>query len=197
MKNNDDFLALQGNVYTLVDKDGYLVRENTEGERKRYALEGEGGGFEGDVVTSVNGQTGDVTLDIPTVPSKIVNTFNTFSGEIDYPKFVTNANTGSSLTINFGGQTYLGEIVYFKNPITSLTVQYQQASSSNVKNFKDKYAIVTTADNFSGVTTTFKTPATGMPEWITNKEFVMEPNKIYLIACNYPLATIVELENVK
>jgi hypothetical protein len=196
MKNNDDFLAMQGNVYTLVDKDGYLVRENTEGERKRYALEGEGG-FEGDVVTSVNGQTGDVTLNIPKLPDNLVNRFNTFTGDVDYPKFVTTENTGSSLTINFGKSTYLGEIRYYQNPVTTLTVQYQAPSSSNVMLFKDKYVIVKTSSSFTGVTASFKAGPSGFPEWITNKEFVMEPNKIYLIACNFPLATIVELENVK
>jgi hypothetical protein len=44
MKNNDDMLTRQGDIYTLVDKDGYLVREDTNGERKKYLLEGEGGG---------------------------------------------------------------------------------------------------------------------------------------------------------
>jgi hypothetical protein len=47
MKNNDDMLTRQGDVYTLVDKDGYLVREDTNGERKKYLLEGEGGGEDG------------------------------------------------------------------------------------------------------------------------------------------------------
>ena len=37
MKNNDDLLSVQQNIYTLVDKDGYLVREDVvTGERQRY-----------------------------------------------------------------------------------------------------------------------------------------------------------------
>lgn len=46
MKNNDDLLSMQGNVYTLVDAEGYLVREDINGSRKRYPLTsgGEGGG---------------------------------------------------------------------------------------------------------------------------------------------------------
>ena len=43
MKNNDDLLSMQGNVYTLVDAEGYLVREDINGSRKRYPLTSEGG----------------------------------------------------------------------------------------------------------------------------------------------------------
>ena len=43
MKNNDDMLTRQGDVYTLVDKDGRLIREDINGDRKKYLLEGEGG----------------------------------------------------------------------------------------------------------------------------------------------------------
>lgn len=200
MKNNDDMLTRQGDVYTLVDKDGYLVREDTNGERKKYLLEGEGGGeLPENLVTSVNGQTGDVNINIPVLPKNIVNTFNTFTGEVDYPKFVTHTDvTSTSLSINFGGKTYLGEIGYYPTPVNKLTVTYQSVTSSNAKYMKDKYAIVQTSENFTGVTVNFKDPSEpGFSAWITNKEFVMEPNKIYLISCNYPLATIVELENVR
>lgn len=54
MKNNDDMLTRQGDVYTLVDADGYVVREDLNGERKRYALEGEGGGGGGISESKVN-----------------------------------------------------------------------------------------------------------------------------------------------
>ena len=54
MKNNDDMLTRQGDVYTLVDADGYVVREDINGERKRYALEGEGGGGGGVSESRVN-----------------------------------------------------------------------------------------------------------------------------------------------
>lgn len=37
MKNNDDLLSVQGSVYTVVDAEGYLVREDTKGERVRYS----------------------------------------------------------------------------------------------------------------------------------------------------------------
>lgn len=36
MKSNDDLLSVQGTVRTLVDAEGYLVREDIKGERKRY-----------------------------------------------------------------------------------------------------------------------------------------------------------------
>ena len=39
MKNNDDMLSKQGEVYILVDQDGYLVREDVEsGTRFRYPI---------------------------------------------------------------------------------------------------------------------------------------------------------------
>ena len=39
MKNNDDFLSRQGTVYTLVDSEGYLVREDPKTNfRERYSL---------------------------------------------------------------------------------------------------------------------------------------------------------------
>ena len=39
MKNNDDFLSRQGSVYTLVDDEGYLVREDPATNfRERYSL---------------------------------------------------------------------------------------------------------------------------------------------------------------
>ena len=39
MKNNDDLLSVQGNVYTLVDVEGYLVREDTlNATRFRYPV---------------------------------------------------------------------------------------------------------------------------------------------------------------
>ena len=45
MFTSDDLISVQGNIYTLVDKDGYLVRENAPaGERVQYSLSGGGGG---------------------------------------------------------------------------------------------------------------------------------------------------------
>lgn len=46
MLSNDDLLSVQNNIYTLVDAEGYLVREDIEGERKRYPFEGGGGEYE-------------------------------------------------------------------------------------------------------------------------------------------------------
>lgn len=202
MNLNDKVIDDQGNVKTFASgQDARLYYLDFEGNEKKYLLEGDGGGgveLPENIVNTINGQTGDVVIDIPELPEKIVNTFNTFTGDIEYPRFVTHANTETSLTINFGSRNYLGEIAYYQNPVESLTVSYKQASSSNVKNFKDKYVIVKTGENFTGVTVTFEAPYTeDYSEWITNKEFVMEPNKVYLIGCNYPLATIIELENVK
>jgi hypothetical protein len=200
MKNNDDMLTRQGDVYTLVDKDGYLVREDTNGERKKYLLEGEGGGGElpENIVTSVNGQTGDVNINIPVVPKNIVNTFNTFTGEVDYPKFVTITDNPGSFNIDFGGERFLGKITYYKNPVTRLALHFEQPDTNTVKLFKDKYVIVKTSDSFQALTLVLTDPTDEtLSPWITNKEFVMESNKIYLISCNYPLATIVELENVR
>lgn len=200
MKNNDDMLTRQGDVYTLVDKDGCLIREDINGDRKKYLLEGEGdgGGAElpENIVNTVNGQTGDVTLDIPELPANIVNTFNGLSGDINWPELVLQANSSISTTqINFTGSAYMGKITYFKTPVPKVAIIYPAVSSSNVKYMKDKYAIVKTSDTFTGPTVNFRNPTEdGYPEWITNKEFVMEPNKTYLIGCNYPLATIEELE---
>lgn len=176
MKNNDDMLTRQGDVYTLVDKDGYLVREDTNGERKKYLLEGEGGGE---------------------LPENLVNTFNTFAGDIDYPKFVYDNNSATGV-VNFSNKNYLGELVYFKNPVHTLSVFFQRPKADNVKYFKDKYVIVKTSELFNSVTVTLPNPTDEtLSPWVTNKEFVVEPNKTYLISCNYPLATIVELENVE
>ena len=104
MKNNDDFLTRQGDIYTLVDANGYLVREDIKGERKRYLLQGEGGEG-GGAVNSVNGQTGDVVIEIPTVPSKLVNSVNGKTGEvvIDIPTIP------SKLVNSVNGKT--GEVV--------------------------------------------------------------------------------------
>jgi hypothetical protein len=177
MKNNDDMLTRQGDVYTLVDKDGYLVREDTNGERKKYLLEGEGGGE---------------------LPENIVNTFNTFTGDIDYPKFVSITDNPGSFNIDFGGERFLGKITYYKNPVTRLALHFEQPDTNTVKLFKDKYVIVKTSDSFQALTLVLTDPTDEtLSPWITNKEFVMESNKIYLISCNYPLATIVELENVR
>ncbi len=55
MKNNDDLLSVQEyqgrTIYTLVDNEGYLVREDVQGERQRYPLTG-GGGEEVDPIFS-------------------------------------------------------------------------------------------------------------------------------------------------
>lgn len=199
MKNNDDMLTRQGDVYTLVDKDGRLIREDINGGRKKYLLEGEGGGGGGaelpeNIVNTVNGQTGDVTIDIPEFPESIVNSFNTLSGNVDWPKFKASGNT-AAFHIDFTGKTYSGTIQYLGTPILRLRVTYPTVDNSNVQYMKDKYVIVQTSDTFQGVTVEFNHTATyNFPAWITNKEFVMEPNKTYLIGCNYPLAIIVELE---
>lgn len=238
----------QGNVKTFSSgQDARLYYLDSEGNTKKYLLEGEaaggGGGGElpenlvtsvngqtgdvildipelpGNIVNSINGQTGDVTIeipefpasivntingesgdvtiDIPDVPSSIVNTFNSLSGDVDYPKYVSSGNT-TSFRINFTDSSYFGKIKYFSVSLYSLTVTYPSVNSSNVQYMKDKYVIVQTSDTFQGVTVEFQHTATSTyPEWITNKEFVMEPNKVYLIGCNYPLAIIIELENVK
>ena len=184
MKNNDDMLTRQGTIYTLVDKDGYLIREDTNGERKRYALVGEGGGggaeLPENIVNTVNGQTGDVTLDIPELPESIVNSFNTLSGNIDYPKFEASENS-AAFQLNFDGKTWFGKIKYLATPILRLIVTYSTVNSSNIQYMKDKYIILKTSDAFEGVTIYFNHTATyNYPEWITNAEFAMEPNKTYL-----------------
>lgn len=199
MKNNDDFLARQGDVYTLVDANGYLVREDISGERKKYLLEGEGGGnLPENIVSSVNGQTGDVTLEIPVLPENIVTSVNGQTGDIDYPKFVVYDNNNTTAGVNFANKSYLGELAYFKNPANKFSVFFPRPREENVKDLKNKYVIVKTSELFDSLTLTLTDPTdeTLVP-WITNKEFVMEPNKTYLISCNYPLATIVELENVR
>lgn len=38
MRSNDDLLSVQGNVYTLVDAEGYLVREDIKNGRWRYPV---------------------------------------------------------------------------------------------------------------------------------------------------------------
>ena len=55
MKNNDDLLSVQGSVYTVVDAEGYLVREDIKGERVRY-LPGGGGGSSTDNILIVEGE---------------------------------------------------------------------------------------------------------------------------------------------
>jgi hypothetical protein len=236
----------QGNVKTFSSgQDARLYYLDFEGNTKKYLLEGEaagGGELPENLVTSVNGQTGDVTLDIPEVPknivnsingqtgdvninipeipgnivnsingetgdvtlefpelpANIVNTFNGLSGEIEWPKYVVETQNAHSLVIAFNAKLYFGEIHYLANPLVYLGVTFPSVDEYNVQYMKDKYVIVRTADTFEGVTVQFQqTNTTSYPEWITNKEFVMEPNKVYLIGCNYPLATIIELKNVK
>ena len=58
MKTNDDLLSVQEyqgrTIYTLVDNEGYLVREDVSGERQRYPFGG--GGEEVDpIFTSLSG----------------------------------------------------------------------------------------------------------------------------------------------
>lgn len=236
----DKIIDDQGNVKTIASgQDARLYYLDFKGRRKKYLLEGEGGSGEGGAVNSVNGQTGDVelyiptlpdkivntingktgnvTLDIPTVPNKIVNTingqtgdvvieiptipefptipekivtsFNGLSGDVTYPKYVEVVNDGMiGHLFDFDNDENLyGKITYLKNAIPSLTVNLYLTTEK----CKEAYVIVKTNENFSGLTVEFS------EEIITNAEFVMEPNKTYLIGCTYPLATIVELENVK
>ena len=91
MKNNDDLLSMQGNVYTLVDAEGYLVREDINGSRKRYPLNSEGGGG-GIEYKQGNGIViNDDTISINEADVKdIVNQFINY--ESDIPGSISDAN---------------------------------------------------------------------------------------------------------
>ena len=59
MRSNDDLLSVQEiagtTIYTLVDSEGYLVREDIHGERQRYPLTGGGGQEVDPIFTSLSG----------------------------------------------------------------------------------------------------------------------------------------------
>ena len=62
MRANDDLLSVQNSIYTLVDSEGYLVREDTLGERKRYPLNA-GGSYEAGEGLILSGTTFSVGSD--------------------------------------------------------------------------------------------------------------------------------------
>lgn len=94
MKNNDDLLSVQGSVYTLVDAEGYLVREDTKNGRFRYPTSGGGGGgteysagsglllndnnafsIDGEVVATnsyVNGLIGDINSILDNINGEVI-----------------------------------------------------------------------------------------------------------------------------
>jgi len=82
MKNNDDLLSVQGSVYTLVDAEGYLVREDILGQRTRYPVKDDDTKYEAGEGLELSG--------------------NVFS--VDYTKVGKNYSAGTGLTLS--GQTF-------------------------------------------------------------------------------------------
>ncbi len=79
MRSNDDLLSVQGKIYTLVDSEGYLVREDIEGERTRYPLSG--GGAEYTAGDGISIEDDQISVDFTKVKS-IENKNNIKVGEV-------------------------------------------------------------------------------------------------------------------
>lgn len=104
MKNNDDLLSVQGSVYTLVDSEGYLVREDTKNGRFRYPIKDDDTKY----------LAGD----------GLVLSGNVFS--VDYTKVAQAYEAGTGLTLS--GQTFSIDtsIVASKNYVNEKTSNKQK-----------------------------------------------------------------------
>lgn len=95
---NDKVIDDQGNVKTVAGgQDARLYYLDINGNRLKYLLEGEAQGGEDSAVTSVNGMTGDVQLDLYKID------YESYSGndiKLEANKYFTNTNALTSIELN-------------------------------------------------------------------------------------------------
>lgn len=149
MKNNDDLLSMQGNVYTLVDAEGYLVREDINGSRKRYPLtSGGGSGVEYTPGEGIFISDNEISVDGSFIDDKIHNyiTYETdFDSRIDA---LEKAGGGSGE----GGVSYTeGDGIIIGDNIISLDDVYVEEKIGNyIDSNTDIYSRITDLEDNAG-----------------------------------------------
>lgn len=125
MKSNDDLLSVQGTVRTLVDAEGYLVREDSQDGRYRYPISGSTSYTAGSGIILNNNEI-SIDSDVVSLKSDISN-----KGKIK----VISTPLVSSLTIDYepNYDVFLNEVTLASGQISIDPVTFNSNQLNNVE----------------------------------------------------------------
>ena len=158
---NDRIIDDQGNVKTIAGgQDARLYYMDINGKRKKYLLEGEASGGEGSAVTSVNGMTGDVVID---VDFDGVTSVNGMKGDVEIDLTQVDYESYSGSNIKLEANKYFTNT----NVLTNIDL--------SINNINNAMCVFKTGDSITFTVAVAE-------NMLVNKAFNFEANKNYVIA---------------